>query len=284
MTAAVLLCALLAAVGAEAGRPCPELERAKLPLGSKLLKGSCVTPDGKYAYLVHTIGRFWLPVTMVERGWCHNAAMSVFDGASGKYLNTVLLDDANLGAAEPWDVIADERTIAVAHSGSSELSLIDRAAFERRFEERRGEDLSTDMTFMSGIRRRVPTPKQGPRKIEFRDGTVVVTAYFEDERGVTAGELAFNDARRGHQQWQSCGTCHPGGGSDGLTWAFPVRGGIGKAVRTRDLHKSVRPPEQLLKDVLADFGADLFMQPDPVVAPGIVDYIVSLRKPWYRFW
>ena len=88
-------------------RPTPELELAKLPLGSKLLRGSCVTPDGKYACLVHMIGRYWLPVTMVERGWCHNAAMSVFDGRSGKYLNTVLLDDVNLGAAEPWDVIAD---------------------------------------------------------------------------------------------------------------------------------------------------------------------------------
>ena len=278
MTAAVLLCALLAAVGAEAGRPCPELERAKLPLGSKLLKGSCVTPDGKYAYLVHTIGRFWLPVTMVERGWCHNAAMSVFDGASGKYLNTVLLDDANLGAAEPWDVIADERTIVVAHSGSSELSVIDRAKFERRFAERQGEDLSTDMTFMSGIRRRVPTPKQGPRKLKLADGKVTVAEYFEDQPGVTKGELYFNDARLCFQQWQSCATCHPNGRTDGLEWAFPNAEGLGKPEVTCDLGTVDMAHSARKGRMATDIEIALFAMPEKDKVKAMTDYVQSVSK------
>ena len=120
-----ILSAVLAAV---------TLATGDMPKGSKLLRGSCTTPDAKYTYLVHTIGRFWLPVTQVDRGWCHNAALSVFDAKSGKYLNTVLLDDLDRGAAEPWDVICDEREIVVAHSGSSELSFIDRKAFEAKLE------------------------------------------------------------------------------------------------------------------------------------------------------
>ena len=44
------------------------LATGDLPKGSKLLRGSCTTPDGKYTYLVHMIARFWLPVTQVDRG------------------------------------------------------------------------------------------------------------------------------------------------------------------------------------------------------------------------
>ena len=268
------------------GADAPELELDRLPAGSKLVRGGCVTPDGRYAYLVHMIGRFWLPVTMVERGWCHNSAMSVFDGKTGRYLNTVLLDDMNLGAAEPWAVIADGETIAVAHSGSSEISVIDRRKFEERLEARIGEDLSTDLGFMTGVRTRIPTPKQGPRALRFEDGKPVVTEYLEDKKGITEGELVFNDARRCLQHWQSCATCHPDGFSDGFEWTFPCDGAIGKAAKSCDLHDSKIERGQLLKDMIADFGADLFVAPDREAAPKLVDYLFSLRKsdPWYKFW
>ena len=58
------------------------LATGDLPKGSKLLRGRCVTPDGKYAFLAHSIGRNWLPVTQLDRGWVHDGALSVFDGAT----------------------------------------------------------------------------------------------------------------------------------------------------------------------------------------------------------
>lgn len=254
------------------------LECSKLPVGSKMLRGRCTTPDGKYTYLVHLLGRFWLPVSQVERGWCNCAALSVFDGKTGRYLNTVLLDDPDLGAADPWDVAVDDKTIAVAHSGTSEISLIDRAAFERRFEARKGSDLSADLTFMAGIRRRLATIKQGPRKIRLVDGKPVVTEYLQDKPGVTKGELVFKDARRCHQHWQSCASCHPGGGSDGLSWSFPSKGGFGAPGRTRDLRQSKITPEELYPIMLADFRADLFVDPDPVGARHLVDFLMKIRS------
>ena len=254
------------------------LATGNLPQGSKFLRGSCTTPDGKYTYLVHTIGRFWLPVTQVDRGWCHNAALSVFDAASGKYLNTVLLDDVDLGAAEPWDVIADEREIVVAHSGSSELSFIDRQAFEAKLEAAKGRDLSTDMSFMTGIRRRQPTAKQGPRKLKFQDGKAVVTEYLEDKPGITKGELLFNDARTCFQQWQSCATCHPDGGTDALEWMFPRRAGLGKMEASCDLKNSVLADMPKRRTIRSDVATALFSVLDESEERELGAYLRSVMK------
>ena len=252
------------------------LATGDLPQGSKLLRGSCTTPDGKYTYLVHTIGRFWLPVTQVDRGWCHNAAMSVFDAKSGKYLNTVLLDDLDRGAAEPWDVICDEREIVVAHSGSSELSFIDRKAFEAKLEAAKGRNLSTDMSFMAGIRRRQPTAKQGPRKLKFRDGRATVTEYLEDRPGVTKGELLFNDARLCFQQWQSCATCHPDGGTDGMEWSFPRTDGFGAMEVSCNLRGLEYAKTPRARQVKRDAEIALFTTPDEEVADAIGEYVRSV--------
>ena len=254
------------------------LATGDLPKGSKLLRGSCTTPDGKYTYLVHMIARYWLPVTQVDRGWCHNAAMSVFDAKSGKYLNTVLLDDIDLGAAEPWDVIADEKEIVIAHSGSSELSYIDRKAFERKLEAAMDRDLSIDMSFMAGVRRRVPTMKQGPRKLKFADGKAVVTEYFEDQPGVTRGELYFNDARLCFQQWQSCATCHPSGRTDGYEWAFPNADGLGKPELTCDLGGVDMEHSARKGRMATDIEIALFAMPEPEKVRAMSEYVKSISK------
>jgi len=254
------------------------LATGDMPKGSKLLRGSCTTPDGKYAYMVHMIARYWLPVTQVDRGWCHNAAMSVFDAKSGKYLNTVLLDDIDLGAAEPWDVIADDKEIVVAHSGSSELSYIDRKAFERKLEAEMGRDLSIDMSFMAGLRRRVPTPKQGPRKLRFKDGKAEVAAYFEDQPGVTRGELFFNDARMCFQQWQSCATCHPDGRTDGLEWAFPNAEGLGRPEMTCDLGTIDMERSARKNRMATDIEIALFAMPEKDKVAAMTEYVKSVSK------
>ena len=254
------------------------LATGDLPKGSKLLRGSCTTSDGKYTYLVHTIGRYWLPVTQVDRGWCHNAALSVFDAASGKYVNTVLLDDLDLGAAEPWDVVCSETEIVVAHSGSSELSHIDRRAFEAKLEAAKGKDLSTDMSFMAGIRRRVATVKQGPRRLKFQDGRVTVVEYLADKPGVTKGELLFNDARLCFQQWQSCATCHPNGRTDGLEWAFPNAEGLGKPEVTCDLGTVDMAHSARKGRMATDIEIALFAMPEKDKVKAMTDYVQSVSK------
>ena len=48
-----------------------------------MLGGACISPDGKWAYVVHTVGRFILPITQLERGWVHTYAFSIIDIAAG---------------------------------------------------------------------------------------------------------------------------------------------------------------------------------------------------------
>ena len=265
-------------LGAAAGAGAVELERSRLPEGSKLAHEPYATTDGKYVLLPHMIGRFWLPVTMVARGWCHNAALSVFDGASGKYINTVLLDDPDLGACEPWDVVADDKRIVVAHSGSSELSVIDRAAFERRLAERKDKDLSTDMSFMVGIRTRVKTPKQGPRKLKLENGEPVVTEYFQDQPGVTKGELLFNDARLCHQQWHSCATCHPDGRGDGQSWAFPRKAGFNQPELSCDFETLEMTDEEIDARMMRSVAPALFVNLADELPLEMGKYVRAVRK------
>ena len=40
-----------------------------LPNGSTGVRGMCASPDGKSIYVTHTMGRYQLPTTQLERGW-----------------------------------------------------------------------------------------------------------------------------------------------------------------------------------------------------------------------
>ena len=106
----------------------------RLPNGALGLRGVCVSPDGKYAYVTHIIGRYELPAIQVDFGWMNANALSVIDTRKEKLVGTVLLDDKYLGAANPWGVActADGKWICVSHAGTSELSVIDAPALLKK--------------------------------------------------------------------------------------------------------------------------------------------------------
>ena len=96
----------------------------KLPAGSMAVYGARVSGDGKWAYVVHQIGRFNQPVTQLELGWVNTYALSIIDIAKGSRLATVLLDDLELGAATPYDVVCskDGKQLWISHAGVHEIS------------------------------------------------------------------------------------------------------------------------------------------------------------------
>ena len=51
----------------------------RLPNGSSSVRGICVSPDGRYVYVVHVLSHFELPATQLERGWVNTNAMSIID-------------------------------------------------------------------------------------------------------------------------------------------------------------------------------------------------------------
>jgi YVTN family beta-propeller protein len=172
----------------------------QLPNGSTGLRGVCVSPDERYAYVTHSLGRYQLPTTQLERGWMNTSALSVIDVKKKELVNTVLLDDIDLGAANPWGVgcTDDGKYICVTHAGTHELSVIDRAALhEKLAKAAKGEasseslnalsypsDVPNDLAFLVGLRRRIRLEGKGPRGLAIIGTKVFAGEYFSDSLAV----------------------------------------------------------------------------------------------------
>jgi len=263
-----------------------------LPNGSTGVRGIGASPDGKSIYVTHTFGRYQLPTTQLERGWMNTAGLTVLNGETGDYVNTALLDDVDLGAANPWGVTvsADGKTLAVAHAGTREISLIDREAFHARLEKaaknekvtevtKSAADVPNDLSFLVTIRRRVRLSGDGPRGVAIVDGTVYAALYFTDaltevkladvvakpalialgaavdlsKDRVRRGEMLWNDGAMCFQQWQSCASCHPDARIDGLNWDL-VNDGIGNPKQTKNMIYSHLTPPTMVTGIRADMA------------------------------
>jgi YVTN family beta-propeller protein len=179
------------------------LDHVMLPNGSTGVRGIAAAPDGKHIYVTHTLGRYQMPTTQLERGWMNTNAMSIIDVQARKLLNTVLLDDADLGAANPWGVVVtpDGRQICVAHAGTSELSIIDAAGLMERLRKLTAapnesvphdavrdaitvsatpDDVPNDLSFLAGLRRRIHLEGFGLRGLAIAGSTAYVAEYFSD--------------------------------------------------------------------------------------------------------
>lgn len=106
----------------------------RLTSGAFNLQGLCVLPGGKYACATCILGRYELPADRVDHGWMNANGLSIIDVANKKLLSTVLLDEMNLGAGNPWGVACtgDGKWIYVTHAGTGELSVIDAPALLKK--------------------------------------------------------------------------------------------------------------------------------------------------------
>jgi len=181
----------------------------ELPDGSVNLRGITISPDGKNAYVTHILARYQFPVTYLERGWVNTNAMTIIDVPGRKFVNTVLVDDVDLGAANPYSVActADGKNILITHAGTYELSVIDREglhsrlppaltarSFTSEIHSKGGrklydasysaDDIPNDLTFLVGIRRRLKLAGIGPRGLAVIGTKVYAAEYFTDSIGV----------------------------------------------------------------------------------------------------
>jgi len=231
-----------------------------LPPGSHSLRDVAVSPDGRYAVVAHALGRYRVPATQIFRGWVNTSTLSIIDLASATLYNTVEIDDLDLGAANPWGVgfTADGQTLCITHAGTHELSAIDWNGLLTKLETAT-ENVCDDLTYMAGLRRRLPLPGNGPRGLAIVGANVYTANYFSDsvavadltagqeyaaqeislgwvkpQTDVRLGEQLFHDATLSAQQWQSCASCHPGVRVDGLNWDL-LNDGFGNAKNVKSL-------------------------------------------------
>lgn len=258
----------------------------QLPNGSSSLRGICVSPDGKYAYVTHILSRYQLPTTQLERGWMNTNALSIVDIEKKTLLNTVLLDSVDQGAANPWAVActADGALLCVTHAGTHELSVIDRPALHAKLDKLAGgeavsevsqkpEDVPNDLSFLVDIRRRIHLDGNGPRALAIIGKKAYVANYFSGNISVVDlenvarpllaaislgdepqadpvrfGEQLFHDATLCFQKWQSCSSCHPGIRTDALNWDL-LNDGMGNPKNTKSMLFAHATPPAMMSGV-----------------------------------
>ena len=251
--------------------------------GSTSVKGICISPDGHYVFVVHILAHYQLPTMQVEGGWMNCSALSVIDVTRKKLVNTIVLDDPKLGAADPSSVAcsADGQLLCVTHAGTHEVSIIDRQSLHDRLNHMgesniisaTAEKFPNDFSVISGIRRRIQLAGNGPRSMVLIGNKAYIGNYFSDDlemidinsENIIApvsipleinkktmsierhGEMLFNDATLCRQHWQSCASCHPGNArTDALNWDL-LNDGLGNPKNTKSLllvHKT--PPAMWL--------------------------------------
>ena len=239
-----------------------KLATLDLPAGSFAVRDSVMSADGKYFFVAHTIGRFTVPTTHLDRGWINTSAVSIFDVAGRKYVNTVLLDDTMKGAANPWGiaVTGDDAWLCVNASGTHEMIVINLKEMMKRLGAAKNpQEVVNDLSFLYGAKTRVPLEGQGARAIAVCGSKVYGAMRFSDSLNVVemwddgpgaavalplgvpkaadpvrSGEMAFNDASCCYQQWQSCASCHPDTRSDGTNWDL-MNDGIGNPKQSRSM-------------------------------------------------
>ena len=241
----------------------------QLANGSNALRGICITPDGKYIYVSHNLGRFTVPTSQLQQGWMNTSAFSIIDVAKQDFLGAVVVDEPERGAAGIWSIACNDQSIFISHSGTHEVSVINHKAMLNKFLNYPDKSaLDYDLTFLYGIRKRIPLQGNGPRSMVLTDTRLILPTYFADilnmmdihthqlmtvemnpgreESLENKGERYFNDASHCFQNWQSCNGCHPGDArTDGMNWDL-MNDGIGNPKNCKSLLFShVTPPNMI---------------------------------------
>lgn len=282
-----------------------------LPTGSTNARGIAIDAEGRNAYVVHTLGRFHLPTTQLDRGWVNTNALSIIDLPSATRSATVLLDQVMDGAADPWGIAIEPNgaRIFITLSGVHQLAVIDRQKLTAMI----GSDpdaFTNDLSALhrDGILRRVDLPAKGPRGVAMSadGGMLAVAGYYsggiillDRDAGnpvsfplgpqpepdlARRGEISFHNADRCFQRWLSCATCHADARADGLNWDL-LNDGIGNPKNARSMLLShATPPVMSLgvRDSMetatrAGFIHIQFTQPDPGEVDAVSAYLRSLQ-------
>ncbi len=257
----------------------------KLANGATSVREVCLTPDRRIAFITHIVGRYHNPTTQLARGWINTNAISIVDVDSKTLYATVLLDDVDRGAANPWGIACsdDGTTLAVTHSGTHEVSLIDLPTLIgtlATMQDADRHDVAFELSFLSGMRTRVALPGNNPRGVVFAGSRVVTADYYSGSLSVVQpavamvnnasghavhaiklgpdmpmdqvrlGEMYFHDASLCFQNWQSCTSCHPDTRADALNWDL-LNDGFGNAKNTKSMLLAHETPPAMVTGIRA---------------------------------
>ncbi len=179
--------------------PSGKTKNIRLPNGSSSMHGIILSPDGKYVFTTAILARYQLPTSQLERGWMNTNGFSIIDAQKGDFINTVLLDDVDLGAANPWPIAVspDSKKVYVGLAGTHELCTveIDKVlekifALPKNPEEAKKSgvsavktalDVPQDLAFLVGMKKRTKLGGKAPRSLAVIGNKVYAGMYFDDK-------------------------------------------------------------------------------------------------------
>jgi YVTN family beta-propeller protein len=283
-----------------------------MPVGSHSLFGLCISPDGKYAFATHLIGRFNIPALVITNGWVHSNNMAIIDIANKKLANDIELDAATHGVANPWSLACtgDGKFLCATHAGSGEMTIFD---LPQMLAKTIGmPDLSHDFASLQAIKRTLKLTTVGPRALAIVGTKAYAAGYFDDKLDIVdislnssapsgtlplgtakpltterKGEISFSDASLCLQNWQSCFSCHPFTRPDALNWILnSLSAGTPKNVKSM-LDTWWTPPTSWAGkrpsaggpsgSIRSGIAAELFTEPNEEVAVGLDTFLMRLK-------
>ncbi len=257
---------------------------ATIPMinGTGSVKDICVSPDGTKMYLSCIISRYAYPTTQLDRGWINTNAVAIVDVATKKNEISVLLDDVDLGASNPWgiDITADGKKLVVSASGTHEAVVIDVTQMNSRITTvkngnglvKKTSDIVDYVPFLNEIKTRISLGGNSPRGLDIVGNKAYITEFFTGDIAVVdlsnnsvktvslgtqpendyvrQGNILFFDATACYQQWQSCASCHPDARTDGFNWDN-LNDGLGNPKSTKSMLYSHRTPPTMVTGIRA---------------------------------
>ena len=138
--------------------------------GAQAVRGLELSLNAKYLYAVHLVSRFTAPITQLDRGWTNTDAVSIIDINTATLYATILIDDAENGAANPAGICLDQGgKLNIALNGTHELLILNLEPLHQKIDahldkaakiidpEARAEalDLSRDLSFAAPFKKRI---------------------------------------------------------------------------------------------------------------------------------
>lgn len=253
--------------------------------GTASVKDLAASSDGKYLYITNIFSRYAYPTSQLDRGWINTNGITVYDIESNEVLCGVLIDDVDLGAANPWGItVLENGYIAIAASGTDEMIFLSERELMRRIvevAEGKNEviesvDKIVDYAdFLDEAKVRYKMSGKGVRNLYSVENDVYVCQYFTGNvirltveenvvdntlsiskktlslgtqgafNAVKKGEIMWFDATECYQQWESCNSCHPDARVDGFNWDN-MNDGIGNPKTTKSMIYSHRTPPVMI--------------------------------------
>jgi cytochrome c peroxidase len=202
-----------------------------------------------------------IPATQVTQGWLFNRLLWVDASGDHKKPRVGVLDGPHQGYADPGAAVEsrDWKHVFVCCAGADVVLVLDRKKLPEHgqpmgAEEAMRADLPASRHYLRAV---LPTPANPRRLALSGDGKIlVVSNYLADSLTVIdaerlevvrhiplggappgaarRGEILFNSGKMTAEGQFTCASCHPNGGSDGLTWDLE-RDGIGNFKKTKSL-------------------------------------------------